>query len=204
MGDMRTRLLEFLDNLIDRIVNSPSYNSDINIFITNNGNLNSFVANHSQIITNPDLRKALLTYLNDQDYQNIITNIAKNLHYSNQNQIKADKIIPAHNENQGFKDLSEISRSTLSEDEQLLYDKAIHVAMDYNGNHNIKIGYKDGHIMPIIQDEMGTITNLNEIDDPSNIQSVTNHGFSDSLILAFIIGSVIGIIFLNIYSKFIK
>lgn len=203
MGDMRIRLLEFLEKMVNSLIYSPPYNSNINLFITNNGNLNSFVANHSQIITNPDLRKALLTYLNDQDYQNIINKIHNTIN-SSQNQITVDKIIPTHNENEEFKDLTEINRPTLSEEDQLLYDKAIHIAMDYNGNHNIKIGYKEGHIIPIIQDEMGNITNLNDIEDPSNVEKISSHGFSDSLILAFIIGSVIGIIFLNIYSKFMK
>ena len=118
-------------------------------------------------------------------------------------EVNVDKVVQINRDIE-FLELSDVNRSILSEEEQVIYDKAIHVAMGYNGHHNLKIGLNNGHIMPVVQDETGKQFNLNEIEEVSENVSATTKGFSDSLILAFIIGSIIGIIFLNIYSRFMK
>ena len=67
MDEMRNKLLNFLENLIKQLVLSPSYNGNIDLFYQNNANLEVLI-NNSKVITNPDLKRALLTYFNQQDY----------------------------------------------------------------------------------------------------------------------------------------
>ncbi len=202
MNEVRNKLLVFLESLIKQLLLSNSYNN-IKMFYQQNPNLQVLINNNNHVISNPELKKALLKFLTNQDYINILNKINNEIYTKPvNNPVNVDKVMPT-DKDISFLELTDVNRSILSEEEQTIYDKAIHIAMGYNGNHNLKIGIKKGHIIPLIQDETGKEYNLNEIEEPSNKKNTTK-GFSDSLILAFIIGSIIGIIFLNIYSRFMK
>lgn len=203
MDEMRNKLLNFLESLIKQLVLSPSYNGNIQLFYERNTNLQMFINNNNQIISNPELQKALLSYLNNKDYIGILNKLNSQINTKPaNNEIDTNEVMTTSRDIE-FLELSEINRSIISGEEQQIYDKAIHIAMGYNGHHNLKIGFTNGHIVPIVQDETGKEYNLNDIEEPSDTKAPTK-GFSDSLILAFIIGSIIGIIFLNIYSRFMK
>ena len=102
-------------------------------------------------------------------------------------------------------------------EEKKIYDAAIKLALTEEYSHDLMIKISNGHLTNVVKSSDGSIIKLDIIEDDKsddivikeNGQSkiITNKesgGFSNTLILAFIIGSFIGIIFLNIYSKIMK
>lgn len=177
---------------------SSIYNNDVNKFKQENSNIDLFlqktniISNNQKIVSNEEYLKIL-----DDCSTKIVT------------------VIP--NNNFELIALDQINHNELDEDEQKIRDAAIKAALSSEFSHDLKIVKSNGKLTPYIIDSNGNRVELkvSEINSGNNVKikkegirevliSTEEKGFSNALILAFIIGTLIGIIFLCVYSKIIN
>lgn len=197
--DQKAQLIEAIKKMALNNINTKyernfeefrQYNHDINAFLRNNG-----YNPNQDLVTN-------------DDYLGVLSEF----------EMKFYKVITKEDEDSCvFIPLKDVNSHSLLIEEKKIYDAAIKLALTEEYSHDLMIKISNGHLTNVVKSSDGSIIKLDIIEDDKsddivikeNGQSkiITNKesgGFSNTLILAFIIGSFIGIIFLNIYSKIMK
>ena len=194
MNDINNKIYQFVESLVRDNLHRK-YNDNYQQFMIENGMIIMFVEQNKNVITNKNLRTAIIKLITNEDYLSIV-----------------DKVINEVT----FVQLDNAKKYVLDEQDEKIYNMAIKYALSPNYTHNLFIGVKNNHLEPVIKDLNNNKWRLDEnnnslVDEEKGkvktlkpVKTNSSKGFSNALILAFIIGSFIGIVFLNIYSKLMK
>ena len=210
---MKNQNAAFLKQLVNKIIVND-YNNDYYQFKKENNNLEIFMKNYCKKYNK---KKVDLKHLNisSDDYDKILIDMEKASVNNKQDEIRIYHVIS--NDIQ-FISIHDININVLSSNNRKIYDEAIQIINHKYHTDNVLIGIKNNDLLRMIKDEQGNVkswivkkkgiivSNKDDNGDNSSLSVSDDRtvSFSNVLIISFIIGSFIGILFLSLYVKFMK
>lgn len=216
MNEINEKVYEFVESLVrDNL--RHKYNGDYNSFMVENGMIILFVEQNKNVIKSDNVKKAILDLISNEEFLNIIDRVMKEEKVVLPNNDAISDKQPENKDSEiKFIPLEEAEAIATSDQDKEIYKIARKWAVSPEYSHNLLIGVKNNHLEPVIQDANKNECRIDELNNTlvdtdqgkvkklKPVKSFNSEGFSNALILAFIIGSFIGIVFLNIYSRYMK